>query len=124
MPKLEHTPEQGQRVHWLANLGGLVVIAGLEGHKPDLLVGALLSVAAQLRRPDAARDARLRSAGSAALDARAADKRAFAAYQRARNLHAVYLTTAQCTRLLELLGGGEAEDGKLVRALMDRVRAL
>jgi len=54
VPRIEHTAEQGQRVHWLANLGGLVAIAGLEEVEPDLLLGALLSVAAQLRRPDAA----------------------------------------------------------------------
>jgi len=124
MPRIEHTAEQGQRVHWLANLGGLVAIAGLEEVEPDLLLGALLSVAAQLRRPDAARDGRLRRMGSEALDERAAGKRAFAAYQRARSLHAVYLTTSQCARLIEVLGGDEPDEKKIVRSLMERVRDL
>lgn len=125
MPRTEHSPEQGQRVHYLANLGGLVVIAGLEHLEPDLLLGALLSVASQLVHPDAHRDARLRRAGSAALDARAAAKRAFAAHQRAKNLHSVYLTSEQCRRLIRELGGGRVEGpAVIVRALMVLVREL
>jgi hypothetical protein len=125
MPRREHSPEQGQRVHYLANLGGLVVIAGLGDREPDLLLGALLAVASQLAHPDARRDARLRRAGSAALDARAAAKCAFAAHQRAKNLHSVYLTSEQCRRLIRELGGGRVEDPALiVRALMVLVREL
>jgi hypothetical protein len=125
MATTEHSPEQGQRVHYLANLGGLVVIAGLEDLEPDLLLGALLLVASQLVRPDARRDARLRRAGSAALDARAAAKRAFAAHQRAKDLHPVYLTSHQCRGLIRELGGGRVEDpALLVRALMVLVREL
>ena len=125
MSRTEHSPEQGQRLHYLANLGGLVVIAGLEDLEPDLLLGALLSVASQLRRPDTHRDARLRRAGSAALDARAAAKRAFAAHQRAQNLHSVYLTSQQCRGLIRELGGGRVEDpAVLVRTLMVLVREL
>ena len=124
LPRIEHTAEQGQRVHWLANLGGLVAIAGLEDVPPDLLVGALLSVASQLRRDDAKRDARLRRLGQEALEDRAAGKRAFAAYQRAQSLHLVYMTTAQCRRLLERLGEHEPDDERLVRSMMECVRAL
>jgi len=125
MARTEHSLEQGQRVHYLANLGGLVVIAGLEQLEPDLLLGALLSVASQLARSDARRDARLRGVGGAALDARAAAKRAFAARQRAQNLHSVYLTSKQCRRLIRELGGGRVEDpAVLVRALMVLVREL
>ena len=36
-----HTREQGLRVHHLANLGGLVAIAGLDREPPDLLLGGL-----------------------------------------------------------------------------------
>ena len=81
MARTEHSLEQGQRVHYLANLGGIVVIAGLGDLEPDLLLGALLSVASQLARSDPRRDARLRTAGSAVLDARASAKRAFASTQ-------------------------------------------
>ena len=125
MARTEHSLEQGQRVHCLANLGGLVVIAGLEHLEPDLLLGALLSVAPQLGRPNPHRDARLRRAGGEALDARAAAKRVFAAHQRAKNLHSVYLTSEQCRRLIRELGGGRVEDpAVIVRALMVLVREL
>ena len=43
-----HTREQGLRVHHLANLGGLVAIAGLDREPPDLLLGGLLELAARL----------------------------------------------------------------------------
>ena len=125
MARTEHSLEQGQRVHYLANLGGIVVIAGLGDLEPDLLLGALLSLASQLRRPDTRRDARLRRAGGGALDARAAAKRAFAAHQRAQNLHSVYLTSQQCRHLIRELGGRRVEDpAVLVRALMVLVREL
>lgn len=124
MPKLEHTPEQGQRVHWLANLGGLVVIAGLEQYEPELLVGALVSIAAQLARGNAERDERIRTLGAKTLKARGAEKRAFAAYQRARNLHAVYLTSEQCRRLLDVLGCEEVPAEALISTLMTQVRSL
>jgi hypothetical protein len=35
---------QRERVHRLASLGGLVVLAGLDGLPPDLLLGAFLEV--------------------------------------------------------------------------------
>lgn len=41
----EHTREQGLRVHHLANLGGLVAVAGLDREPPDFLLGTLISVA-------------------------------------------------------------------------------
>ncbi len=37
-----HTREQGVRVHYLANLGGLMAVAGLDHHPPDFLLGILL----------------------------------------------------------------------------------
>ena len=36
-----HGKEQGLRVHYLANLGGLVALAGLDLEPPDFLLGAL-----------------------------------------------------------------------------------
>jgi len=40
-----HSHELGFRVHQLANLGGLIAIAGLDLEPPDFLLGALLSLA-------------------------------------------------------------------------------
>ena len=40
-----HSREQGLRVHHLANLGGLIALAGLDREPPDFLLGALISVA-------------------------------------------------------------------------------
>jgi hypothetical protein len=44
-----HTREQGLRVHHLTNLGGLVAIAALDSEPPDLLLGALLKAADELK---------------------------------------------------------------------------
>ena len=62
-----HTREQGKRVHILANLGGLVAIAGMERVEPDLLLGALLEVADRLPKMKAARLEELRQRGAAKL---------------------------------------------------------
>jgi len=40
-----HSHAEGLRVHHLANLGGLIAIAGLDLEPPDFLLGALLSLA-------------------------------------------------------------------------------
>ena len=42
-----HSTEQGLRVHYLTNLGGLVALAGLDMEPPDFLLGALLSIASE-----------------------------------------------------------------------------
>jgi hypothetical protein len=47
MTSILHTKAQGLRVHKLANLGGLVTIAGLENIDPPLLLGAFLELASQ-----------------------------------------------------------------------------
>ena len=57
---LTHTAEQGQRLHYLANLGGLVAIAGLDSLEPDLLLGQLLEMADRLPNLEAPRVRRLR----------------------------------------------------------------
>jgi hypothetical protein len=58
------TRERGLRVRVLANLGGLVAIAGLEHVEPDLLLGALLEVSERLpqRKPSLAERMRARGA--------------------------------------------------------------
>lgn len=100
-----HTSEQGQRVHYLANLGGLVVIAGLEQLDPELLLGVLGEVARRVPQLTAQRHTELRMHGKARLAERGAEKRAWSAWQQARDLHQVVLSTAQLQGLIHLLGG-------------------
>jgi len=71
-----HTREQGLRVHHLANLGGLVAIAGLDREPPDLLLGGLLELAARPAGPARHTPHAIVLAGRAKLDARATSKRA------------------------------------------------
>jgi len=99
-----HTREQGKRVHILANLGGLVAIAGMERVEPDLLLGALLEVADRLPKMKAARLEELRQRGAAKLDERGTSKRAWRARQAALDLHHVHLTSDQIRGLLRRLG--------------------
>ena len=77
-----HTREQGVRVHVLANLGGLVAIAGLEHVEPDLLLGALLEVSERLPQMKPSLVERMPARGAAKLDERGSGKRAW----RARGL--------------------------------------
>jgi hypothetical protein len=63
-----HSQEQGLRVHHLANLGGLIAIAGMDLEPPDFLLGALLSLAheaASLRTEERGQMAQLGKTNSA-----------------------------------------------------------
>src|ERR1700688_1114658 len=104
MPTNGHSHEQGLRVHHLANLGGLVSIAGLYHEPPDFLLGALLSVAHESGTLDAAQRARVVAAGRAQLEERATSKRAWKSWHRARELHSVTLSSTQVREIIEALG--------------------
>ncbi len=99
-----HTREQGLRVHVLANLGGLVAIAGLEHVEPDLLLGALLEVSERLPQTKPSLSERMRARGAAKLDERGSGKRAWRARERGLDLHAVHLTSEQIRVILRALG--------------------
>jgi len=102
-----HTREQGLRVHHLANLGGLVAIAGLDREPPDLLLGGLLELAARLPDLAATRRATIASAGRAELDARATSKRAWKSWRRSKELHSLTLSSEHIRRIIDALGGDE-----------------
>jgi len=102
-----HTREQGVRVHYLANLGGLVAVAGLDHYPPDFLLGVLLEVAARAPQLSEQQRAKLCRRGQARLEERAAEKRAWNAWQRARELHRLDLSTAETRRLLAAVAGPE-----------------
>jgi hypothetical protein len=63
MAATRHSREQGLRVHHLANLGGLVALAGLDREPPDFLLGALISVAHESATLNAAQRAQVASVG-------------------------------------------------------------
>ena len=102
-----HTREQGLRLHHLANLGGLVALAGLDREPPDLLLGALLRMAASLTELSECRRAEIASLGHEKLDERASAKRAWKSWARANQLHNLTLSDAQIRRIVTALGGGK-----------------
>src|SRR5580658_5435461 len=113
-----HSPEQGLRVHHLANLGGLVALAGLDLEPPDFLLGALLSVAQEASQLSTSRRACVAEIGRRKLDERATGKRAWKSWQRARDLHAITLSSGQVREIIEALGGQTPDNPtKLVLAL-------
>ena len=79
-----HGREQGLRVHYLANLGGLVALAGLDTEPPDFLLGALLSIAREAAILTAEERAEIAAMGQIKLDERATGKRAWTSWSRAR----------------------------------------
>src|SRR5271163_1408302 len=102
-----HTREQGLRVHHLANLGGLVLIAGLDREPPDLLLGGLLELAARLPDLPATRRTEIASAGRAELDTRATSKRAWKSWSRSKELHGLTLSSDHIRCIISALGGDE-----------------
>ena len=116
-----HTREQGLRVHHLANLGGLVAIAGLDCEPPDLLLGGLLELAARLPDLPATRRAAIASAGRVKLDTRATSKRAWKSWSRSKELHSLTLSSEHLRRLVGALGGEEPRDSAELPRMMLRL---
>jgi Conjugal transfer protein TraD len=98
-----HSHEQGLRVHHLANLGGLVALAGLDREPPDFLLGALMSVAHESATLNPAQRAEVASVGRKQLEERATIKRAWKSWSRAQELHSVTLSSAQVREIIEAL---------------------
>jgi Conjugal transfer protein TraD len=118
-----HTREQGLRVHHLANLGGLVAIAGLDREPPDLLLGGLLELAARLPDLPATRRAAIASTGRAKLDARATSKRAWKSWSRSKELHGLTLSSEHIRRIIGALGGDEPCNSHELPRMMLRLLA-
>ena len=116
-----HTREQGLRVHHLANLGGLVAIAGLDREPPDLLLGGLLELAARLPELPATRRAAIASAGRVKLDTRATSKRAWKSWSRSKELHSLTLSSEHLRRIVSALGGEEPRDSAELPRMMLRL---
>src|SRR5215472_3306212 len=105
-----HSQQQGLRVHHLANLGGLIAIAGLDLEPPDFLLGALLSLAQEAAKLKGEQRAQVASMGRSKLNERATGKRAWKSWNRARQLQAITLSTYQLRDIIEALGGEAPED--------------
>jgi len=111
---------QRERVHRLSNLGGLVVLAGLESTAPDLLLGLLLGLAERLPQVTPSRLEEVARRGAARLRARGAEKRAWTNHRRAVDVHRLDLTRAELEQAFHRLG--EAPPSELstwTRALRD-----
>jgi hypothetical protein len=100
-----HSLSEGQRVHYLANLGGLVAIAKLEDIKPDLLLGALCEMARRLPKLSLARVLELQKLGESKLRARNIEKRSFKTWQRAQKTQRFDFTQEEMKQLIARLGG-------------------
>ncbi len=100
-----HSLSEGQRVHYLSNLGGLVVIAGLESIEPNLLLGALCEMSRRLAQVPAERVAELKKIGDTKLAARNAQKRSFKSWQRAEQTERFDFTRDQMKKLILRLEG-------------------
>src|SRR5579885_2121361 len=106
----DHSREQGLRLHHLANLGGLIALAGLDLEPPDYLLGALLSVAEETQRLTATQRERVASIGRRVLDERATGKRALKSWLRGRELHPITVSNAQVAAIIAALGGEVTDD--------------
>ena len=116
-----HSREQGLRVHYLANLGGLVALAGLDMEPPDFLLGALMSVAREAAALSAEQRAEIAAMGQVKLDERATGKRAWTAWSKARELSGLALGARQMRRVIGALGAEVPKQDEALTAALMRV---
>jgi hypothetical protein len=111
---------QRERVHRLASLGGLVVLARLDGFPPDLLLGALLEVSERIPQLSDHRICAIRGRGALRLRERSAEKRAWTAHRQYADRHRLEISRAELEGLLRALGHQPpADPSRLVRALLN-----
>ena len=111
---------QRERVHRLASLGGLVVLARLDGLPPDLLLGALLEVSDRIPHLSDLRIGAIRERGALLLRECSAEKRAWTVHRQYADLHRLELRRAELEMLLHALGRRPPLDSsRLVSALLD-----
>src|SRR6516162_4489239 len=116
-----HSREQGWRIHHLANLGGLIAIAGLDLEPPDFLLGALLSLANEAAALNPKQREQIAAIGRDKLGERATGKRAWKSWYRARELQPVTLSNSQLRDIIEALGGDAPEDPTQLPLALSRV---
>ena len=116
-----HSREQGWRVHHLANLGGLIALAGLGLEPPDFLLGALLSLADEAATLSQEHREQVATMGRNKLGERAAGKRAWKSWNRARELQAITLSTDRLRDIIQALGGQVPEDPTQLPLALSRI---
>jgi hypothetical protein len=116
-----HSYEQGLRVHHLANLGGLIALAGLDLEPPDFLLGALLSLAHEASTLSQEQREQVAAVGRGRLHERATGKRAWKSWNRARELQAITLSNTQLRDIIEALGGEPPEDPTQLPLALSRI---
>ena len=116
-----HSQEQGWRVHHLANLGGLIALAGLDLEPPDFLLGALLSLADEVATLSREEREKVTTIGRNKLGERAAGRRAWKSWYRARELQPVTLSNSQLRDIIEALGGDAPEDPTQLPLALSRI---
>ena len=116
-----HSREQGWRIHHLANLGGLIAIAGLDLEPPDFLLGALLSLAHEATALSSEQREQIAAIGRGKLGERATGKRAWKSWNRARDLQPVTLSNSQLRDIIEALGGDAPEDPTQLPLALSRI---
>jgi hypothetical protein len=98
--------QQGLRVHKLANLRGLVAIAGLENNDPTTLLGALMEMARQLPQISQQELEYLNDQGLQKLRERNSEKRIYKQKQETRDLSKeITFSAAEIKKLIIKLGG-------------------
>jgi len=111
---------QRERVHRLASLGALAVLAGLDGLPPDPLLGALLEVSERIPHLSDHRIGAIRERGALRLRERSAEKRAWTVHRQYADRHRLELRRAELESLLRALGRQPPNDpSRLVRALVN-----
>ncbi|HBZ68628.1 MAG TPA: hypothetical protein DEP35_02305 [Deltaproteobacteria bacterium] len=109
-----------ERVHRLASLVGLVVLAGLDGLPPDLLLGALLEVSERIPQLSDHRIGAIRERGALRLRERSAEKRTWTVHRQYADLHRLELRRAELEALLRALGRQPPGDpSRLMGALLN-----
>ena len=103
MADQRHSREQGQRVHHLANVGGLAAIARIDGETPDFLMGVFLQVGSRISELTPGQREVIEREGHAKLKERAAEKRAWSSWQRNNDLRTVVLSTGQLREIISAL---------------------
>jgi hypothetical protein len=101
-----HNKVQGQRVHKLASLGGLVAIAKLEDIDPAVLLGTFLGIALQLPQVSILEMEVLREIGLQKLRDRNTEKRIFKRLQETEHDQSeIVLNKEDIKKIIIKLGG-------------------
>ena len=119
---MEHSKTQGQRVHFLANLGGLVVLSGLDQLNPEILLGILLNAKVHFDNATSLQRNSHEARGRALLEQRGREKRAWRSFQSMKRLHQFYLSKSELETIVSLLKK-VGIDGALQEKLTQELRS-